>query len=448
MYKKIIILLFFLFVALSKNFAQGSPAEDNIYTLQKCIELAFRNNTDVKQAELVAESARINYNQAWNNLLPDLNADISHTVYNGRSINPYTNSYINEQNNAGSYQLTAGLTLWRGCSLQNYIRQYSLNYQAGKMDARDTKDKLTVNIILNYLFVLSSREQMNIAEKQADATRKRVEFLNLKNNDGAISPSDLYDMKGQLANDELTVVSTKNSLENARLALAQLMNVPYSDSMQFISINDTISAKPYDATIDEVYNYALERMALIKSADLKVAAARKNVKAVRGEMMPALFLAGGLYSSYSSAAMIDSMPIAFENQLNNNLNSAISIGLSIPLINRLQYRNKLHLAKIAEKQSNVQAETVRIQLRQAIEQDFINMYSEYARYRILLGQVSDFEQSFHSAEVRLADGVISTVDYVIAKNNLDRVQLNLIAVKYNYILRTKLLDFYRNRSLW
>ena len=76
------------------------------------------------------------------------------------------------------------------------------------------------------------------------------------------------------------------------------------------------------------------------------------------------------------------------------------------------------------------------------------MNADFTTYQILLSQVSDFEQSFHSAEVRFTNGAISTVDYVIAKNNLDRVQLNLVVAKYNYLLRTKLLDFYQNKALW
>ena len=40
------------------------------------------------------------------------------------------------------------------------------------------------------------------------------------------------------------------------------------------------------------------------------------------------------------------------------------------------------------------------------------------------------------------------MDYVIAKNNLDRVQMNLVAAKYDYLLRTKILDFYQNKVSW
>jgi outer membrane protein len=476
--KKIISILLIL-IAFIKTNAQDSPFADNIYTLQQCVETAFKNNADVKQAELLAESARLNYNQSKANFLPDLNAGISHTSYNGRSINPYTNTYINEQNNAASYQLTSSIVLWNGCSLLNYMKQNQLNYEAGKMDAQNAKDKITISIILNYLFVISTQEQLNIAVSQVEATQKKVELLELKNNEGAITPADLYDMRGQLANDQLSMVNTKNSLENAKLTLAQLMNIPYSENMQLVAFGDSTVVQPYGPTISEVYENALQHLALVKSADLKVAGAAKSIKAIRGQLLPTLFLSGGLYTNYSSTAntqefvsttdvqtpdyvmlnntknpvyspqtTYNAVPINYGTQLGNNFNSAVSLGLQIPLLNGLQVRNKLSQAKVTHQELSVQAQNTRDQLRKAIETDFVNLNSDYSSYQILLRQVNDFEQSFHAAEIRFADGAISTVDFVIAKNNLDRVLTNLVSIKYNYLLRTKLLDFYQDKPLW
>ncbi len=473
-----ILLVLTCFATVAKTFAQNATNASQVYTLQQCVETAFQNNVDVKQAELLAESARINYNQSKANRLPDLNAGISHSAYNGRSINPYTNSYINEQNNAASYSLQSNIILWNGCSLHNYMKQNELNYEAGKMDAQNAKDKVTISIILNYLFVLSTQEQLNIARKQVEATRRKVELLVVKNNQGAISPADLYDMKGQLANDELSVVSTKNSLETAKLTLAQLMNIPYSENMSFIPVSDSTVAE-YGSTISDVYENALNHLALVKSADLKVAGAAKNIKAIRGQMLPTLYLSGGIYTNYSSTAntqqfvnttdvqtanyvmlnnvkspvytpqsTYNSVPITYGTQLSNNFNSAVSLGLQIPLLNGLQTRNKLKQAKVVEKQLTVQAQNTRDLLRKAIEQDFVNMNSDYSSYKILLKQADDFQQSFRAAEIRFEQGDISTVDFVIAKNNLDRVLINLVSIKYNYMLRTKLLDFYQDKALW
>ena len=473
------LLLILLLLAIGTELFSQTTGNKQMYTLQQCVETACKNNTDVKQAELLAESARLNYNQSKASMLPDLNAGISHSAYNGRSINPYTNSYINEQNNAASYQLSTNFVLWNGSSLHNYMKQNQLNYEAGKMDAQYAKEKIALSVILNYLYVLSNQEQLTIALSQAESSRKKVELLMVKNEQGAISPSDLYDMKGQLANDELAVVTTKSSLETAKLTLAQVMNIPYSENMTFAPISDVIDLQPYTASIQEVYENAMQHLAVVKSADLKVAGAARSVKAIRGQMLPTLYLSGGLYTNYSSTAntqefvnttdvmtsdyiwlnnvkspvytpqsTYNSLPINYGTQLGNNFNSVVSLGLQIPLLNGLQVRNRMNQAKVAEKQLNVQAQETRTQLRQAIEQDFVNMNADYAAYKILVSQASDFEQSFYAADVRFANGAISTVDYVIAKNNLDRVMLNLIAMKYNYILRTKLLDFYQSKPLW
>jgi len=474
-----IFLVLTCFAGLTKALAQTTSDPTQVYTLQQCVETAFKNNADIKQAELLAESARLNYNQSKTSMLPDLNAGISHTSYNGRSINPYTNSYINEQNNAASYSLQSNIVLWNGCSLHNYMKQNELKYEAGKMDAQNEKDKITISIILNYLYVLSTQEQLNIARTQVEATKQKVELLELKDKEGAITPADLYDMKGQLANDKLSVVSTENSLENAKLTLAQLMNIPYSETMQLVAFSDSASVQPYDATMSEVFENALQHLALVKSADLKVAGAAKNIKAIKGQMLPTLYLSGGLYTNYSSTAntqefvsttdvqtpdyvmlnnvknsvyspqsTYNSIPIKYGTQLGNNFNSAISLGLQIPLLNGLQVRNKLNQAKVAQQQLTVEAQHTRDMLRKAIELDFVNMNSDYSSYQILLRQVADFEQSFRAAEVRFEQGAISTVDFVIAKNNLDRVLINLVSIKYNYLLRTKLLDFYQDKALW
>ena len=416
--------------------AQDTSLENNVYTLQQCIDIGYKNNADVKQAEFSAESAKINYDQSKANMFPVLNAGIYHTLYNGRSINPTTNAYINEQNTAGTYQLTAGITLWNGSSIQRYMKQYALYYEAGRMDTQNAKDQLTINIILKYLSVLSAQEQLKVSQEQVEATKKKVELLVLRNKEGSISPSDLYDMRGQLATDELTAVSTKNSLENAKLALAQLMNIPYSSTIKLMAIPDGVLLQPYDATVNQIYGNALDRLAMVKSADLKVAGAAKNVQAIKGLMMPTLSLSGGFYSNYSNTAQTQrlisqtdvatsdyvlvnnvktsvytsqptysTLPISYGTQISNNLNSAISIGLQIPLINNLQFRNKLRLARVTEKLASEQAQTIRIQLRQAIEQDFVNMNSDYATYNTLLEQVNDFEKSFHAAEVRFANGL-------------------------------------------
>ena len=139
--------------------------------------------------------------------------------------------------------------------------------------------------------------------------------------------------------------------------------------------------------------------------------------------------------------------IKYGKQLNNNLYTTISLDLTIPLLNSFSARNRVKKAAIQLKSSDYVEESTRIQLRQAVEQAYSNMTAARNRYSALLRQVAAFRESFRTSEVRFNAGVETVVDYVIAKNNLDRANSNLIIARYDYLLRTKVLDYYRGMSL-
>ena len=79
----------------SMGFAQNS--QQSQFTLNDCIVLALENNNDLKSSKLQTKSAIINYKQSKNELLPNLNMNYNIGVNDGRSIDPFTNSYNNQE---------------------------------------------------------------------------------------------------------------------------------------------------------------------------------------------------------------------------------------------------------------------------------------------------------------------------------------------------------------
>ena len=73
------------------------------------------------------------------------------------------------------------------------------------------------------------------------------------------------------------------------------------------------------------------------------------------------------------------------------------------------------------------------------------MASAYERYKILQEQVIQYKESFRSAEIRFNLGTIVSTEYLLTKNNYDRAKLNLTQTWYEYIFRTRILDFYQGR---
>src|SRR5215217_3762924 len=120
-------------------------------SLQQCIEAATKNNLEIKQSDLQMQASHVNSQQAKSNLLPVIFGDASFGINQGRSIDPYTNAYINQQVNYSTYGLNGNLILFNGLGLLNSIRQYDLAYDASKMDLQQVKDNLTLQVIVAYL---------------------------------------------------------------------------------------------------------------------------------------------------------------------------------------------------------------------------------------------------------------------------------------------------------
>lgn len=449
------------------------------YTLKECIETGIANNLAVKQSDLDVQASEVNLKQARLNLLPDLNGQVGHGINQGRSIDPFTNTYINERVNFASYNLSSGVVLFNGLARQNAIRQNAYNYQASKMDWQQAKDDLTLDIIIKYLEVLTNEDVLLQVLSRYELSRDQVTRLEALNNEGAVKPSDLYDLRGQRANDQLTVIDTRASVERSKLDLCRLMNIKYDKSMELERIDPTAYLLTYAETPTQIYEKALNDFAFIKSAELTTKGFEKALKVARGQLFPTLSLNGSANSNYSSAAMqnifinttevttddyvlvngspsavirqqnnFDPKKIGYTRQLNNNIFTQISLNLRIPLFNSFRQRNTVKLAKLDLKNSVLTEQTAKTDLQQNVERAYVNMSASFERYKTLLDQVNAYTESFRAAEIRFNEGVGNSIDYLTAKNNLDRANLNLIVGKYDYVFRTKILDYYQGKVGW
>lgn len=412
-------------------------------TLQECVQIATTNNLDVRQGDFIMQRAGVNLRQAKGNMIPTLVGNINHTLRNGRSIDPSNNDYVNQSYRSADYSVDANVTLFNGLRLLNSLKSNQFAYDASKMESQWNKDQLMLNVILAYLNILSASDLLTQAKQQAEVTQKQVERLQIMNEQGAIKPSDLSDMQGLWADNKLNVVTNQNSLDAAKLALSQLMNVAYEKNLQVEKLSVEQFDMNYSATPDSIYQVALQQLSLIKAVNLRTKSAEKAVAAAKGALFPSVGMGAGLYTPYSST-----QNIKYYDQLSNNYNTYIGVGINIPILNNFRNRNQVSMAKINLKEAAYIEETRRIQLKQSIEQDYFNMNAALNKYRALVEQVTAYTESFKAAEARFNAGASTSVDYLIAKNNLDRANVNLIIARYDYVLRTKILDFYQAKPLW
>src|SRR5205085_6509458 len=99
-------------------------------SLKECIETAIKNNLEVKQAGWISETNKINWKQSRAGQVPFVSAGISHGVNQGRSIDPFTNSYVNQGISFANYSINSNVVLWNGGNLRNTSERDALAYEA------------------------------------------------------------------------------------------------------------------------------------------------------------------------------------------------------------------------------------------------------------------------------------------------------------------------------
>lgn len=478
-----------LTAGLSATYAQNSPGvlspgsasnTTNRLNLQQCIDIARQNNIQIRQGQLTVANSDLQLRQARLNRLPSAIFQANQSLNGGRSVNPQDNTFVLQTINASNYQLNTSVTLYNGMVLQNTIKQNELALQAGQQELNATTNNASLTVAQNYLNVLTGTEQLAVAQRQAEVSRAQLDRTQKLVNAGSAPEANLFELRATLAGNELDIINAQNTVDLAKVSLLQAMNVPINQAFEVepITVPDP-ALNPYDASVQQVFDVASTNLPEIKGADLRVRSANLGVQVAKGGLYPTLSLNGNLNTIYSSAASIptlngssqqtigfftdpttgtqlpinasvpnyDRRGISYGNQLNNNFSQSLSLFLRVPIFQGNLSRNRITTARIQQQNAELTAMNTRLVLRQQIETAYTNVRAGANRYRATQVQVASLERAFQVAESRLNAGAINATDYSIAKTNLDRARASLVQAKYDYVFRTKILDFYQNKPL-
>jgi len=346
-----------LFVAAGTIFlqvvAQEMPTPDTL-TLERSIELALAHNRDVQQSRIQTRGAAINLRQAKQNLLPSLDAGMSHRYSMGRDIDPTTNQYVNENFTSGNQYVNSSLVLFDGLRMFRNITQQAHAYRATQFEEQLMEEQVALDVTAAYINVLTAKDMVAQIDSQVAVTRRQVERSTVLFDEGAIAPGDYYDLKGQYASDLNSLNTAKNTLSENLLGLFRLLNLPYDESVSLVPLQALPLPKAPVSDADALYQTASERLGIIKAADHWQQQAEFSLKAARSSYFPTLSLGAGLSSNYSKDGMG-----SYYDQVQNNLGRSMAFSLSIPIFSRFQVRNNVALAKLDVLNAEQSAQTRR-----------------------------------------------------------------------------------------
>jgi outer membrane protein len=429
-------------------------AQNNPWNLEDCINYALENNIQIKQSELNIGSSEVDLLQYKLSLLPNLNVGTSYSYSWGRRLDQSINEYVDRETQQGNAGVDANLTIFGGLQKQNSIKKGKIDFLISKYDADKMRDDISLMITQAYLSILFNRELLRVARDQVDITKIQIDRTSKLVEAGTLPKGSLLEVQAQASAEEINVINFENSLNLAYLDLLQLLDLPAGTDFEIYvpDVPDDLEAEL--TAINLIYQQALDNQPAIKSAELMMESANKSVTISKGRMSPTLNLVGGWGTNYSNNFLNfdQTSPdfgevIPFGEQFRNNQNRYLGLNLSIPIFNAYQVTSNINRAKINAANAEYNFDLTKNSLRKQIEQAYNDAQSAYKTYIATNRSLDSFLESFRYTEQRFNVGLTNSVDYNIAKSQVTSAESELIRSRYDYIFKTKILDFYMGKPL-
>ncbi|HTE01433.1 MAG TPA: TolC family protein [Mucilaginibacter sp.] len=447
-----------------------------VISLQKAVDLTLANNLTIKQAQITESLANEDVKQSKYNQLPSLSANPSAGFNFGRNPVAGQYAYVNQASFSVNSSAAVQVILYQGGQLRNQILQNKLILDADKTATAKVKNDLLLNVVTDYLTILTDQDLVIAAKQQIDLAKITLDRSQKNFDQGAATLADLSQAKAQVSTAELNLTNAQNQVDLAILILKQYMEMdPRTEiTVEKPDISKLTDIKTiYDAT--DVIKTALSVNPDIKLAELQQATYEQAIKIAKGNYYPVLSLFGNLQSSYSDAVKqrvigqtdpmvvpigkvqgtgqivttIDPSPqpivapsYPFTNQFGDNFNQSIGISLQIPIFNRFTARTSVRKAKLNFEYAQLSTQLAKNNLSKTIIQAVLDLEAAEKSYQSALQTFNSNKEALNVTKQRYDAGFVNTLDYNTAVTNYNKSQNDMIEARYQMIFRSKVIDYY------
>ena len=458
-------------------------AAQEAWSLQRCLDHAFEHNIQIQLGQLGETSAAIGTQTAKGAFLPNLNGNLAHGYNFGRTIDPFTNQFVESSAiRSNSFGLSTGMVLFNGFQNHLNLRRAKLAQESAAAQREIAENNVVLTTAGAFLNVLFQEEFVRVAEYNRQATARQVDRMQSMVAAGAAAEFDLYDVEAQLAADEANIVSTKNALGLAKLNLVQLLQLPVSEADDFELIrpsDEDLQRTDLPSSPAAAVAYALGSFPEIRQAELQVEDAFIGLDIAKTNRYPRLFASYNIGTGYSGASRsIDGAPSTeefvlgslvvddstsydliaqqevynfittpFDDQLSQNFNQSVFFSMSIPIFNNFSVKSSIEQAEVSALSAQYQLEQTKQTLTTSIESAWADARAASEQAVAQEAALVAAERAFLNTEKRYEAGASTAIDYADARTLFDNARVNALRAKYDLAFKSRILDFYMGKAM-
>lgn len=422
-----------------------SFAQEKKWTLQECVSHALENNITVKQGQntLLINDQDIKANKG--NFLPSVGANVSQSLRIGTAQDFFTGSLIDQTSHTTSGGISISQTVFNGFRNTNLYKQSQLLKETNELELSRIQDDISLNVVNAYLNVLFNKENLETAKAQYDFTTKQLNQVKDLVEAGVQPRANIYDAEATLSRDAQSVTIAENNYNLALLTLSQFLQVPYKGFRIEIIEIDTPSAILMYNDVTPILDYAFANRSEIKVAEKNIENSLLSTEIAKSGFLPNVTLGYGFNSgaNFSNLSNSDS----FFQQLNENKGHSLNLNVSIPIFSRFQNKTNVAKSHIREENSQLELERTKLNLEANIQRAFTDAQAALKAYEAANSSLTSQELAFNNSQERYNIGSMNSFELEQARIQLINAESSLINAKYDFVFKTKVLDFYLGKSL-
>jgi len=440
-----------IFLAVSVLFIGSQAFSQTEMNLEECIKMALDRNIGLKKQGLQVDLAKDNLQTSRAASLPDLQGFFAHNLSSGKTVNYENYTYINTKYQDGNIGVQGSLPVFNGLGTWYQVKSRKFSLLSASEKEAELNKAITLQVTAAYLQILFAEEMLGVANAKLESSKEQLRMNEGFLVAGRMSKVDVLSMKSQVAQDHLAQIQAENDVKMAYLTLAQLLNMENENRFTIkkpIRLDESISIVLSDP--QKIYDYAQSNHPGIASAALLVKSSEAQLSAMRARISPSVSLNGIVYSRYSELGtnqLNPSAPYPYTDQLKDNMYSRGSINVTIPIFSQLRTRSLIRQANLQSQDAKLSLDEKKLLVRQEIQKAYNEALNAQAKYVATAEAVESANESFLLTQEKYKAGISSSVDFKIAQNQLIQAQLIRIQSKYEFLVRSKMLDLYLDKPI-
>jgi len=417
------------------------------WSLKECVDHALEHNISVKQSQnnLLVNAQDIT--AAKGQFLPSFSGSLGERMSIGSGFDPVSNQRINNQTtHSFNYNLSVNQNVFNGFRTLNLYKQSLLNQEINNLELARIKDNISLNVVNAYLNVLFNIENLEIAKNQFDFSQQQLNQVTNLVNAGVQPRANLFTSEATLSRDEQQVTIAENNYNLSLLSLSQLLQVPFNGFKVEVVDLDSPSEVLLYKDVTPIINYAFENRNEIGIAEKNIENAELSTEISKSGYLPSVSFNYGFSSVWSESAN-DFLKQDYFSELDLNKGHNFNLNVNIPIFSRFQNKTAVAKSRIQQENSKLNLEQAKLDLESNIQRAFTDAQAAFKAYNAAKKSLASQEFVFNSSNERYTLGNITAFDLEQARVQFINAQSSLINAKFDFIFKTKVLDFYMGKPL-